>query len=400
MTRRLTLALALLMVSQALACSKVPLTAPTQSTIVLSVSNTTAPVNGSIDVTATLTESSGTAVQNGTLVTFSTTLGSIDPREARTHNGSATVKLSVGSTSGTAQVSAVSGPAKVDKPIEIKIGGANIARLDLGASPTTLPSTGGTAQLLAIALDGSGNRLQGVQVFFSVDAGSLSSSSVVTDQAGEARTAVMTTRATKVTATAGGASGTSAATATVTLQVNVLPTVSIAVASGATPTEGQPVSFTVTVTPNASGSAVRDVTVNFGNRTASLGAVSGTTTVTNVYSSPGTFTVTATATDAVGERTSASTIVTVVAALPLGVTIGSPAATKVQTAIVFTATVTPTGVAIARYEWSFGDGTGTSTSGPSTSHVYGTTGHRIVTVTAVSVDGRSGLGRIEIIVTE
>jgi hypothetical protein len=110
--------------------------------------------------------------------------------------------------------------------------------------------------------------------------------------------------------------------------------------------------------------------------------------------------VTATVTDALGERTSSSTVVNVGAAAPLNVTISLPSSTKVQTAIPFTASVTPSGVAIARYDWTFGDGTGCGGCGPSTTHVYGTTGHRVVTVTAIAVDGRTGLGRIEIIVTE
>ena len=69
------------------------------------------PLNGSIDVVATVIEGSGTPVQNGTLVTFTATLGHVDPPEARTENGKVTVKFVAGNQSGMATVTALSGAA-------------------------------------------------------------------------------------------------------------------------------------------------------------------------------------------------------------------------------------------------------------------------------------------------
>src|SRR5688500_11048858 len=95
-------------------CDKVPLLAPTGSVITLFPTATTVPSNGSMEIiatvieqgvaqttgtgtgggttttpTATSTAGAGTPVQNGTLVSFTTTIGRIEPREARTNNGQA-----------------------------------------------------------------------------------------------------------------------------------------------------------------------------------------------------------------------------------------------------------------------------------------------------------------------
>ena len=91
------------------ACDKVPLTAPTGSTVTLFSNTTIVPVNGAADITATVIEAGGTLVQNGTLVTFTTTIGQVDPAEARTRDGKVTVRLVAGARSGRAVVRAFSG---------------------------------------------------------------------------------------------------------------------------------------------------------------------------------------------------------------------------------------------------------------------------------------------------
>jgi len=84
------------------ACDKVPLLAPTGTTITLFTSTQLLPLGGSAEVTASVLESGGTPVQNGTVVTFTTSLGSMDPAEARTNGGKVTVRLMAGDRSGTA----------------------------------------------------------------------------------------------------------------------------------------------------------------------------------------------------------------------------------------------------------------------------------------------------------
>jgi hypothetical protein len=66
------------------ACDKVPLLAPANSAITLSSNSLVVPTGGSTGLTAFVTESSGTAVQNGTTVRFTTTLGSVTPAETQT----------------------------------------------------------------------------------------------------------------------------------------------------------------------------------------------------------------------------------------------------------------------------------------------------------------------------
>ena len=74
-SRRALIALGLAAAFASAGCDKVPLTAPTGSTVTLFSNTTIVPVNGAADITATVVESGGTLVQNGTLVTFTTTIG-------------------------------------------------------------------------------------------------------------------------------------------------------------------------------------------------------------------------------------------------------------------------------------------------------------------------------------
>src|SRR5690349_22176770 len=66
------------------ACDSVPLTSPTGSTITMTSDQSVLPLNGTATLRAVVIESAGTAVQNGTVVTFNPTLGSVNPIEART----------------------------------------------------------------------------------------------------------------------------------------------------------------------------------------------------------------------------------------------------------------------------------------------------------------------------
>ena len=151
-------------------------------------SNTTiVPVNGTADITATVIESGGTLVQNGTLVTFTTTIGQIDPAEARTRDGKVTVRLHAGTRSGRAVVRAFSGGV-TSGDLSVDIGGAAAGSINLTANPSNVPASGGTSTLLAVVFDADGNRLPGVPVSFTSTAGTLSSTVVVTNSQGEATT--------------------------------------------------------------------------------------------------------------------------------------------------------------------------------------------------------------------
>ena len=159
-------------------CNSVPLFAPTESTITLTASRLGPAGNGDTELVATVIEQSGTPVQDGTTVIFTTTLGTIEPQEARTKGGTATAVLRAGAQSGTATVSAFSGSTRAD---DITIEIAVTQTVILSVTPGTLPASGGVVQLIAVVHDANGNPLQGIPVVFTADAGVLSNTTAVTD---------------------------------------------------------------------------------------------------------------------------------------------------------------------------------------------------------------------------
>src|SRR5438045_9506881 len=65
----------------AAACQKVPLLAPSGSTISLTASNTAIPSNGTVQLIAQVLEPAGTPPHSGTHVIFTTSLGAIVPSQ-------------------------------------------------------------------------------------------------------------------------------------------------------------------------------------------------------------------------------------------------------------------------------------------------------------------------------
>jgi Bacterial Ig-like domain (group 1)/PKD domain len=301
--RRWGLVVCALLLASFSACDKMPLTAPTESTIQLFATGVSVPLSGWVDIVATVTEQAGTPVQNGTVVTFTTTLGRIDPTEARTHNGKVTVRLAADGRSGTARVTAFSGGAE-QAELEIPIGAAVVSAIVLTANPSSVGAPGGTVQLTAAVRDESGDPVSGILVTFSTTAGSLSASNVTTDQNGEARATLTTTREAEVTARAGGEE------AQVTVGVRAAPTVSVTV-SPANPVAGSPANFSITVTPAEDGNPVQSITIDFGDGDSrSLGRSS--TTASHIYDEPGTYTVRVRVRDTEGQEVTQVLIVSVV----------------------------------------------------------------------------------------
>src|SRR5678815_5260506 len=104
-------ALAIVVAMLSASCDKVPLLAPTGSTVTLSANASTVATNGTVGLTAFVTESSGTPVQNGTTVRFTTTLGTVTPADTQTTNGVAVATFNAGANSGIATIHAISGGA-------------------------------------------------------------------------------------------------------------------------------------------------------------------------------------------------------------------------------------------------------------------------------------------------
>src|SRR5688572_4011559 len=202
---------AVMTVLAVMACDSVPLTSPTGSTITLSIDRNILPLNGQATVRAVVTESAGTPVHNGTMVTFQPSIGSTNPAEAPTVNGIATTTFNAGSISGTGFIHAFSGPARTGSGnassggVEVRIGAAAAGGMSVSASPSNVSQSGGTVTVSALVMDGSNNPLPGVSVLFSTTAGSQSSSTAISDSSGVARVTLTTTQTARVTATAGTA---------------------------------------------------------------------------------------------------------------------------------------------------------------------------------------------------
>lgn len=376
------------------ACDKVPLLAPTNTTIRLVSGLGVLPVAGSTDITAVVIESAGTPVQNGTVVTFTSSLGTVEPREARTQNGQVTVRFIAGSQSGSAKIGAFSGGAK-SEDLEILVGAAAAGAMTLRADPAFVPSTGATVGIIAQVLDKGGNPLPGVAVTFSADAGILSQSTALTNAGGEATVELGTNVATKVTATVGGS--TTVLTATISVAALTLPAMTVTATSslgGSNTTEtGLPIIFTLT--PPA-GAGVRSARIDYGDgQSENLGAVPGPISRAHTYTRAGTYLVNVTATDAFGLTGTTTLAIIVNDRGTVGVTV--QVLSNISGLVTFSVSTSGTiSGSIRTYDWDFGDGTGTTTTGPQTSHRYANAGTYIVRVRVVTTTGQEGFGEATI----
>ncbi len=195
-------------------CDKVPLFAPSSSTITLAAGTQNMATNTVTDIRAFVVETGGSPVQNDTVVYFSSSLGSLVPNQAGTKDGVATVQFQSGSTTGQAQVSALSGAAKLAAALTITItqSGSAVAKIVLIATPGFVSVGGGSVTLTATVTDASGNPVVGVPVTFTASAGTLSNSVAQSDLNGQASVTLTTKDQTTVTASAGGATATTVVT--------------------------------------------------------------------------------------------------------------------------------------------------------------------------------------------
>jgi hypothetical protein len=399
--RSLPVGLALIALATGLlSCEKAPLLAPSGATITLYTNAQTLPVNGTAQITAAIQESGGYAVQNGTVVTFTTSLGTLTPAEVGTQDGKATVTLNAGTASGTAEINAFSGANTAKATVKIVIGAANVNSVVAAANPASVSALGGLSSITATVLDTNNNGLSGITVTFSTDNGTISPTSATTSSAGLATATLSTNQTSTVTITAGSK------TATAKVTVVNAPTLSIT-GPTTTPTVGLTASFTVNAQPGTGASPIRSVLLDYGDGsgTTNLGSVSGSITVPHIYYSAGTYTVTGIATDASGQSTSVSVPVVVFPAVPFTITVTAPS-TKWGYTVTLTATPGSGSPTILKYEWNFGDGTIATTTTGTAPHVYGvlnqttpSNAQYVVSVTAYGADGRTGVGSAIVYVT-
>ncbi len=399
-------------------CDRVPLLAPSGSSITLTASANVLPANGTTTLIAQVIEASGTPPQTGTHVTFTTTLGTIRPDNASTDvNGQVHVTFDAGAASGTATITAISGgagggttgsgtstTAGTSNQIKIAIGTAAVGAVSVTASPATVPAVGGDSTVAAHVLDTNGSPIGGIAVFFSTTAGTLSTALATSDANGQATTVLHT--GTKATVTAsvgvgtGSGSATGASSGTVVVDVNPAPTLTITPPSTA-PSAGLPASFTFAVAVGASGSAVKAVSVTWGDGLSQqLGALTGSAVVTHVYSSAGSYAVQATVTDVTGNAVAVTTVVTVItAASPTVIitpTLPSTCTTVANVSLQLQVSV-PTGIGVTSVNINFGDSSSSDLGGlngtATLTHSYGCTVAVTVKVTVVDTLGRTTTGQ-------
>ena len=375
------------------ACDKAPLLAPHGTVIFLTLGSPAVSPTGSVEVIAVLLEqgttstggttggtsttTGGTPVHNGTLVSFTSSIGRIEPAEARTENGRVTVRFIGDGSSGAAKIVAYSGGARTEATLNV--GSAAAERVTVTA--TAIGSSGGTSTINARVEDAAGNPLSGVPVQFSTTRGTLSATSANTDASGIATVTLTTTVEATVTAAAGSKSG----TATVTPATRS----GLAISAPTTVTASAPAQFTFTLT-NAAG--VQNVRVNWGDGTGlqNIG-VQASNVQTHTFPDSGNYTVTATA--VMNDGTSEQPVVSGVSAgaFQVGISSSNPNPSP-NNQVTFTATVTPNTVNVFEYRWDFGDGETDTTDGPVATHIYSSASsnqNRTVTVTIVPVTGRT-----------
>ncbi len=246
---RVALGVLPVLVVSTIACDRVALLAPAGSTITLSPQSTTFPLGGTTSVIAQVIEPSGTPPQSGTVVTFTTSLGTIQPVDAETdENGRVMVMFRAGTLSGTATITPLSGGVNTGDTgaITIAVGAAGVASIAMTALPASILPAGHSA-ITATVSDASGTVIAGVPVTFTTDSGSLSASIATTDANGNATTTLTTSKTAKVTATAGvGAISTSGEETTTTsapsanLTVTVEPLLTASISASSNPTVNLP----------------------------------------------------------------------------------------------------------------------------------------------------------------
>jgi hypothetical protein len=399
------------------ACDKAQLLAPTQSTITVSAPAQVLPNGGSIEITAYVIEQAGTPVQNGTAVHFTTSLGTIEPQTAQTRNGLARATFRAGSSSGIAEIRALSGGASGGENlnvVKITVGAAAVSTVTLRANPGSVGPSGGVVELIASVISEGGQGVEGVIVTFATDQGTLAATTAPTNASGEARTTLTTSVESNVTATAGSKTS---AVVKVPLRAGPIVSIACAPATGTGTCAGLQAGAAtnsaialLTVTKPTGSSALRNVTLDFGDgESINLGNLSsGTAAISHAYagpssSTPRSYTATVRAEDINGEVSTAFTSVVVSPRAAIGVSLTATGETAVATGQRWTFTATPIGVTnnegIQSYEWDFGDDTSNvTTSGGSTAHIYTQEGRFTVRVTLQMLDGRTASATTEILV--
>ncbi len=198
-----------------------------------------------------------------------------------------------------------------------------------------------------------------------------------------------------VTLTVTDGAGSSASSATAVAVSNVAaPTVTLAVVPDP-PLADQPATFTATATP-ATGHGISTYFWAFGD--GSTQTTNGPTT-TKTYSEVGTYVVTVTVTDDLGQTASVSKSFTIVSSGVTASFTSSPTTPTTADTVRFNGveSTAPAGATITAWAWDFGDGN--TATGVTASRLFAAAGTYVVRLTVTDSTGRTGTTTNNVVVT-
>jgi len=211
-------------------------------------------------ITAEVTDAEGNPVANGTVVNFTTTLGTIG-QSATTMNGVATTVLTPGQEVGTAIVVASVGGVSRQTQVTITAGDATQIRID--AEPQSVPADGtSTVSITANVTDAGGNPVtENTPVTFSTTLGTITPSDATKGGKAKATLRASTQAGTAtVTVSAGGTS----ASIAIEFLAGAAASLTLSAADESLPADGASTTQVQALVEDANGNPVADGTrVNF-----------------------------------------------------------------------------------------------------------------------------------------
>ncbi|MDY6988040.1 MAG: invasin domain 3-containing protein [Thermodesulfobacteriota bacterium] len=251
-----------------------------------------------VTISATVLDTNGNNVLDGTTVTFSTTVGDIDDATPGTQttyntttvNGVASSTLTSSTNVGTATIRATAGGV-MDSATVAFVPGA-VSTISLGAAPSNLTADGAsTSTIRALVTDANGNAVDGETITFTMTAGTGTLSSQTATTSNGIATVIYTASSVVGTETvrAEATDSTVFDTVDITLVNVVVGTVTVSVGSSTAVADGAAQTLIAATVEDTSGNSVADgTTVTFTTTAGDIdNATPGTQTTVNATTTNG-----------------------------------------------------------------------------------------------------------------